>query len=202
MTKKRQSGLISYSNIKLGNNMPSFALPTSCCDVKNSEAQGCLEYCYARRMEKLRKTCRAKWLKNFDATLKNNFVQKVIGELKKDTSSIVRWHVSGDVYSQEYLQKIFKIADKFKEKQFYIYTKAIDLDWSERPENLNVILSDDNLIWQTHHKDFDGIATIRFNKKDPIPSGFGLCGHQAAGMTCAECKRCFNKGVRVVFNKH
>lgn len=194
--------LLSFSNRKLGN-MASFSLPTTTCGCGAAQ-QGCIKYCYAKKMETFRKNCFTKWVKNGEETFKPTFVSKVDAELKKAKPTMVRWHVSGDFYSQEYVDKVFEIARLNPTVSFYTYTKAIQFDYSKRPNNFNIILSDDNMIWQAHHNMLDGVATIIFKGKGAVPSGFTVCLNQAShGKTlCSNCNICTKKGCRVAFIKH
>lgn len=197
--------LLSFSNIKLGH-MASFSLPTAVCG-KGAEEQGCKGgHCYAQKMEQFRKQCVIKWGENYEATLQSDFVIRMNQELQKKKPKIVRIHVSGDFYSQAYVDKVFEIARLNPGIQFYTYTKALEFDYSKRPSNLKILVSDDRLIWKDKHDLLDGVATIIFRsyKGNVIPKGFKVCLNQKThGVTlCEKCKMCLQKGCKVAFIQH
>jgi len=189
-------GLLSTSNTKLGR-VCGFAISTkSCGKYRFKKHQGCKEYCYARKIENLRPRVKAKWEDNLKRTKRKDFVEKMADELSF-SGDFIRVHVSGDFYSQEYLNKWCELAWMFQHKTFLVYTKAIDLDFSKRPENLRVILSDDQQIWSPLHKYFDGVATMQQDKK------YFTCPYVEKRTTCDECMYCLNADrPKIFFKKH
>lgn len=188
--------LFSTQNNKLGR-LFSFSLPLCSCDKKMNKH--CKKYCYANYMYRLYPAYRKKMESNYKAAKSDWFVGAISYELE-EASYFVRLHVSGDFFSQEYLNKWIQIARKFPNHLFYCYTKAISLDYSKRPDNLVVYLSDDMRVLQEHYDRFDGVATISFDKK-PIP-GWILCRHQSNKTHCAHCQLCMQKGNNIYFNIH
>jgi len=188
--------LLSNQNHKLGR-LSSFSLPLTSCDkTMNKE---CKKYCYANYMYRIYPSYRKKMNHNYRMSKFPSFVDRICYELKEG-SLYVRIHVSGDFYSQEYLEKWYKIARKNPAQIFYCYTKSTSLDYRKRPKNLIIYLSDDRLKLQQHYNRFDGIATISFDKK-PI-KGFKLCKHQAKNIQCAHCELCMHRGNKIYFNLH
>ena len=189
-------GLLSKSNVKLGL-VVGFSISTKSCTMyRHKKYQGCKVYCYAKKCERLRPVVRKKWERNLRATKRGDFVYKMCDELDF-SGDYVRVHVSGDFYSQEYLNKWFEIARIFKHKHFLVYTKAIDLDYGKRPKNFKVILSDDTMIWQDLHKKFDGVATM-----EPFNDDYFTCPYVKEHATCDHCLYCFTKNPKVFFIKH
>lgn len=114
----------------------------------------------------------------------------------------MRIHVAGDFYCNEYLMKWFEIIKLNPNIVFYGYSKAYNLDWSGRPPNLIMRLSDDKGIWSAHYPNFDAVAVV-YDPKSPCPTGFIPCGAQrVAGMTCAQCRLCAGKKGNVGFKRH
>ena len=68
--------------------------------------------------------------RNLQATKQDNFVQVMVDKLNsklrhsKKFSAFFRWHDSGDVYSMEYLAKIFEICRRTPAVSHYMYTKS------------------------------------------------------------------------------
>jgi len=188
--------LLSNHNHKLGR-LSSFALPLSTCD--KTQNKQCRKYCYARYLFKIYSKYRAKMTYNYRISKSDRFV-KLMNEELKEASLSVRIHVSGDFYSQKYLNKWLQIARMNPRQIFYCYTKSINLDFGKRPRNFIVYLSDDQRVLQKEYKRFDGVAAISFDKK-PI-RGFRLCRHQADSIHCAHCELCMHKGNRIYFDLH
>jgi lipocalin len=136
---------------------------------------------------------------NYKISRSDKFVEAMNMELMEASVSI-RVHVSGDFYSQEYLDKWFMIARNNPRQIFYGYTKSLSLDYRKRPRNFIIYLSDDQRVLQKEYKRFDGVATISFDKK-PIP-GFSKCRHQSDGIHCAHCGLCMKKKGKVYFDLH
>ena len=189
--------LLSNQNAKLGR-LSSFSLPLSSCDKEMSKE--CKKYCYANYMKRLYPAWQKKMEYNYRVAKSDKFVERINHELK-EASVYIRIHVSGDFYSQEYLEKWFKIARDNPKQVFYCYTKSIKLDYWGRPNNLIIYLSDDKLKLEKHYGRFDGVATISFDKK-PI-KGFTLCRHQRKEkLNCAYCGMCMKKHNHIYFNLH
>lgn len=70
-------------------------------------------------------------------------IEEALGTKKaKEHGLYVRIHVSGDFFSQDYLNMWVRVASRFPEVRFWAYTKVAHLlDFSQVPENLNVINS-------------------------------------------------------------
>ena len=91
--------LLSNQNHKLGR-LSSFSLPLSSCDKVMSKE--CKKYCYANYMIRLYPAYRNKMLYNYKVAKSDKFVDRICHELK-EASVYVRVHVSGDFFSQKYL---------------------------------------------------------------------------------------------------
>jgi hypothetical protein len=87
-------------------------------------------------------TCLKRWESNLYDTQQPEFVDRMISEIKsKRKLNAIRIHPEGDFYNQEYLNKWATIAKRLPHVQFYAYTKALHLDFSEIPNNLKIIQS-------------------------------------------------------------
>ena len=88
----------------------------------------------------------------------------------------------------------------FPNKIFYTYTKVHTLNTSYKPDNMILILSDDDMIHSQYWHKFDGVAVVR--DRAPAPPGFTVCPGD-----CKACTYCYTKtGDRefkqIMFNKH
>jgi hypothetical protein len=59
----------------------------------------------------------------------------------KKSPKFFRWHVSGDIISQEYLEGMKSIAAAFPGIKFLAFTKIYSLKFGKLPENLSIVLS-------------------------------------------------------------
>jgi len=200
---------ISDGNMKLGA-LPSFSISTEACDlIPGPEAQGCKAHCYAKKLERIYPSARARYKTNFADSQLPTFVSTMNTEIKAHKKlqkiGIMRVHVAGDFYSQKYVDDWMEIARANPNVSFYAYTKAFNLDFSARPDNFVMKLSDDKNLWPNEHSRFDGVARV-YEPDQPCPKGFVPCGSQRVkGMTCAQCRLCTGKLGRkanVGFKRH
>jgi len=72
----------------------------------------------------------------------STFVADIVADLARMRSvNTVRIHDSGDFYSQEYFNKWADIARALPYLTFYAYTKSLNLDLTDIPENFKVTQS-------------------------------------------------------------
>ena len=201
--------MISPGNSKMGA-LPSFSISTLSCDmIPGPDEQGCKKHCYAKRHIEIYPAAKASYLRNFECSKQPEF--EALMNIEIQTSKVVkkigilRIHVAGDFYSQDYIDKWIRIAKANPTISFYAYTKAYTLDFSARPDNFVMKLSDDKDIWRPYQSRFDGVARV-YEPDAPCPAGFVACGAQrVAGMTCAKCRLCTGKLGRkanVGFKRH
>jgi hypothetical protein len=109
----------------------------------------CLLFCYYFKVLKgLRGVVLAAVKSNFYASLRPDFVDRMVAELRSMEAGVngiryVRVHDGGDLYSQSYIQKWVEIALRLPELIFFIYTKSLHFDLAplERLPNFVVIKS-------------------------------------------------------------
>ena len=200
---------ISDGNMKVGL-LPSFSISTKSCDmIPGPTEQGCGAHCYAKKLERIYSNTRKRYEMNFADSQLPNFVDTMITEIGLSKAvkkvGIFRIHVAGDFYCQKYVDDWIKIVKAYPSVSFYAYTKGYNLDFSQRPDNLVMKLSDDKDLWPAEQGKFDGVARV-YEPDQPCPKGFVPCGSQrVTGMTCAKCKMCTGKLGRkanVGFKRH
>lgn len=114
-------------------------------------ALACRGVCYAKQgMYRTKQVVDAR-KHNLDMSLRSDFVDNAIADIKRMRKvNVIRIHDSGDYYSQEYLDKWITIANAFPHIIFYSYTKSLNLDFSNKPDNLHITQSlggkHDNLV--------------------------------------------------------
>ena len=180
--------LLSYGNSKLPTTTAVFNLPARItCPGCTAE---CRAYCYARKSERMYSNVLPSRMSKLAVSAKPDFTDRISQELTKSGRKTVRIHESGDFYSQDYLDKWFSIARFHPDVQFYSYTKSMELDFSDRPNNFRVIASKQG-------QDLDGIATVV--DKGQTGDGFHCPGDCK---TCSYCSNTKSDYKRLYFTKH
>lgn len=165
----------------------------------NSTAM-CRKACYARAAERY-PSCYASRQHNYDMTLLDSFVPDMIELISKELTKakkvgkkiLFRWHESGDVYSQEYMNKIVYIARAFEFANivFQLYTKSIDFVPYKRPINLHVTFS----LWDdTASADYHKALTLHTQVYYAVPvfdSSIPLA-IRCRCTDCGTCQKCYN----------
>lgn len=71
----------------------------------------------------------------FKSMLESEIDKAVKSAEKKGANVVIRWHDSGDMFSEDYLNLAYDIARKFPTAQFYAYTKLAGVAQGEKPDN-------------------------------------------------------------------
>ena len=190
--------MLSFGNRKLPTTMGIFNLPAiKTCPGSTPE---CRKWCYARKAERMYPQVLPFRNKNLINSLNDSFEDDIIEELShKKKVNTVRIHESGDFYSQHYLDKWFSIARKKPNLTFFAYTKNRKLDYSKRPKNFILLLSDDNKEYIKDWVLFDGVASVSNEHVDSVKKAFVCPG------SCKTCSYCYTnkeKFKHVIFNIH
>lgn len=103
--------------------------------------------CYAMKAQRLYKSARLKREWNLAQSKRPDFVERMVREMLhghcRDVK-ILRFHESGDFYSQEYVDKVAEIVSMLPDRAFYAYTKRLkDFSFKELRDldNFNLINS-------------------------------------------------------------
>jgi hypothetical protein len=144
--------------------------------------------CYAQKAQRQYPEVLPCRIKNLEASKKDDFVANMVEILSSLRQPYVRFHESGDIYSQEYFDKLVAIA-KAVNKKFYIYTKRDnEFDLSDKPDNLNIIFS----ILPCGNYNY-GSNDFLFEMKETYPfahiceCGFGGKFESKCGKDCTLC---------------
>lgn len=132
----------------------------------------CKDFCYAQKrfykMTNVKKSHEQKLL----YTLRPDFAELMIAELKLEWPTYVRIHDSGDFYSKEYIHKWFDVMNTMKDIKFYAYTNSIRFFEADDvkpfiPDNFDLIYSTsgvdaDRIDYKRHRhaKIFDNRLTL------------------------------------------
>jgi hypothetical protein len=125
--KLKKDGIVTF-NLPAGKTCPKAGI--------------CRSFCYACKGNYQYPSVAMNAEGNLVASRHRNFVAMMILEcqdLLDRGLSRVRFHSSGDFYSQDYLDKWVAVMTVFPEITFYAYTKSLHLDWSEADKLPNFV---------------------------------------------------------------
>lgn len=182
--------------------------------VCSGEAHGgcqCPAHCYAKRMETVYKNVRDRVLRSMNAWQNTSMDEKVKfytawisrkGNLKRPRNGI-RFCDTGDVTNQALLDEIFELVRGISvelmkkginpEGRFYIYSTRADLDWSNKPWELVLNASNEDLYNKVPDANWfrvvDSFDDIPEEYKDPKTLHICNCNCKA----CDYCSVCRNQ---------
>jgi hypothetical protein len=163
----------------------------------------CKDTCYALGPYSRWKNVKNAWDKNFNESMGGDFVEKINNQLSRSKDvKVVRIHVSGDFYSQKYIDKWFEIMSMFPAIKFYTYTKVMNMfDFSKllNLKNFNLI----NSICPDGNKNYGNKERIVYLESlgyitCPATTEHGLDSSISCGRNC---KICFSNS-KVAFYYH
>lgn len=130
---------IVEGNKKIGKTPNISLTPIRSCI--NCEA--CKDSCYAHYFYRRYKTARTAWNTNLRILQGNSesYFSQIRRYLLKKSPEYFRWHVSGDILDQSYLDNMKIIASDYFFTKFLVFTKNYSLDFFDIPENLSIVIS-------------------------------------------------------------
>lgn len=162
--------LIRPGNTKLGE-VPCFSLLA--LETCPGSTEICRASCYAtKRFFKMGNVRRAH-RRNWEASQESDFVSKMIDEIRQMELELLRVHVAGDFYDEEYVRKWIKIAKACPEVSFYTYTRS----WREQelvPALMQLSMVKNFTLWWSCDKETDAI-----DGRPPVVPGIRVAYMQA-----------------------
>lgn len=208
----KNSVKVSTYNEKMGHT-PSISLPPveSC-----GNSMVCRNECYAVAMLRYRQRARAAWGHNlalyqrdpgqYFASLKEWIYNKINAKRKpKHEFNLFRYHVSGDIIDNMYIEGMGLTAEAFPQIQFLAFTKMYYLvdnyvkGRGSLPSNLNIVLSGWPGLEMVNPHGLP-IAWMQDGTEHRIPGNAVLC--TGVCESCGMCWQLDGLGVDVYFNKH
>jgi len=155
--------------------------------------------CYALKIQKLRPVVASSWEANFKVSQEVDFSERMVVHKK---FKYVRVHASGDFYSQEYINKWVKIAERYPDVIFYAYTKRMqEFDFKILKSLKNFILHDSLKSGVINYaKDISKTAE-KFGGF-VCPDTLEDKGERYCGSGCTWCMQKCNENVPIFFEKH
>lgn len=198
---------ISTKNSKLGMSIPTINLPTG---ITCREDSPCFKQCYANKGNMARKSVRTCAEKNLDAYKSNpeGYFKVIDITLEMIPFRYFRYHSSGDIPDERYLELMCRLARKHKQTKFLCFTKKYEivneyLNAHKKPSNLVLVLSNwGGWICPNPHNLPTAWIELK-NQACMIPNNANKC-NDYCGDCCNSGKSCWKlkKGDSVVFKQH
>ena len=136
-------------------------------------ADKCVKFCYAKKGAYTWSNVKPAFEARYQATLRDDFVNVMIDEIKRKKATHIRVHDSGDYYSPKYLNKWLTIAKALPSVKFYSYSNSVSFfQGIELPDNYDVIFSDSGKQVDLINKAKDRYTKIFKSKQDLENEGF------------------------------
>lgn len=197
---------VTNGNSKLSASIPSINLPAG---ITCRADAPCKKECYARKGNFAYRPVKECYMQNLRDFVKdpNKYFDDIIKFFKQDLAiyRYARWHSSGDIVNDEYLQGMCRVALKCKQTKFLCFTKKYELvnkylyNGGIIPPNLHIVFSGWNEEWKFDNPHNLPTAYVRFKNDKRDFSNCKECNNK-----CYECLKCWKlkNGQSVVFNKH
>ena len=196
--------IITTQNTKLGGRIAQVNMPYL---VSCREDAPCKKECYCNKGNLRFDNVRQSHMDKYNMYLSNpkGFFDQINNELSLIPYKYFRWHSSGDIVDEQYLDLMCKLARKNRNTRFLAYTKKYELvndyfDSHRKPDNLIIVLSNWGM-WKPENRHNFPESYVDFGNTKRIPEFAYPCGGH-----CDECEgvKCWHlhKGDSVVFKKH
>jgi hypothetical protein len=201
--KRNQQVSISEGNRKLGGVMNVSTSPRKCCP---KDVPCATEGCYALKAYRLYPGTRKAWNRNARIAKRHpdSYFGQIAARVAKAKPRLFRYHVAGDILSEDYLRGMCRIADQNPNTHFLAFTKAFDIvnhyeDLESIPGNLVIVFSAwPGMNFQNPHN--HRVAWMQDGTETRVPKDAIQCPGNCE--TCGLCYELSRLGVDVVFHKH
>ena len=210
--------LLSVGNRKLGEVVAHFDLPAlSTCPGRTA---ACSAACYATKGRYGTRSVKRRLAWLLRQSRSPGFVRDLVREIRERGFTHVRWHASGDVYSEEYARRMLAAMRALPRVVFWLYTRSFAVP-SILPVLAEMAALPNCTVWFSLDKDTPALARVPegvrtcFLQDDerPVPDvglvfrakrmiGLPMVGAspvcpaetvsgREAGVNCGSCQACF-----------
>lgn len=189
---------ISLKNNKMGK-IPSISLPPNkTCGTK----MPCSKRCYIQKAIRLYPNVKKAYSRNFNTLKKSTdlYFDCIHTWLLLYKPKYFRWHVGGDIPNQEYLNNMIQLAKVVPLTNFLVFTKKYKFDYTQKPNNLAIILS----TWPKYKLPNNKELPLAF-VQDGTEYRFHNLKYVRCNNKCDECFICWHlkdSKLNVLFNLH
>lgn len=199
---------MSNKNRKTGPAILDLAFPICTC----REDAPCKKGCYANKGRQTMANVQGAYYRNWRLWNENPdlFFEQVYYEIKFSGLTYIRYFDSGDIISMDFFDRMVKLCKKTPDVKYMAFTKKYELvndhisNNGELPDNLNIMFSSWDKMWDIPNPHNLGIAYVDFKDKrlnPDFPKNTFRCPGKES--TCSACKICWNKNLKaVVFEQH
>lgn len=207
LSTKSNEICFSNRNKKTGIGCLNLAMPTCVC---RPDAP-CAETCYANKGRQIISNVQAAYYRNLRLYMDDpdGFFEQMYYKVKFSGLPKVRLFDSGDFVDYEFLVRLVELCKKTPNTKYMAFTKKYELvntylDNHPLPDNLNIIFSAWDVLWNVPNPHNLGVAYVNFKDERLNPTfpkaAFKCPGNEA---TCSMCGACWNKSLKaVIFNQH
>ena len=179
--------LISRGNLKIGE-LPSFSLPviTTCPGM----TPFCERYCYGLKGNFNLQNVKDANDRRLEASLRNDFVDIVVKEIRQTKTPAFRLHVVGDFFIVEYVEKWIRIATTLNNVIFFGSTRAWRCDFLS--EAVKRFRDMDNVYLKASTDLTDSVhPCVGWNVWSVEGQGLACPHDEGKVANCFVCKRCW-----------
>ena len=117
--------MLTPGNKKLGGHLIwGFGLPSGTLKLCPGMTPTCKKVCYAVRVQAFRPQAALLYRRNLRLAKRKDFVRRVRAFLLIQGVRVVRIHTGGEFYSEKYVRKWLRIAERSPKVKFFTYTRA------------------------------------------------------------------------------
>ena len=199
---------MANNNSKTGTACLNIAFPTCVC---RSDAP-CKATCYANKGCQAMAKVQGAYYRNLRLYYEDpdNFFEQIYYKIKFSGLPKVRWFDSGDIPDAEFFRRMVNVCKKTPNVMHMGFTKKYEIvneyidENGPLPDNMNILFSAWDRLWEVPNPHGLGIAYVRFKNArltPDIPKNAFVCPGRKS--TCSACGVCWNKKLKaVVFDEH
>ena len=199
---------MSNNNSKTGKACLNLAFPVCTC----REDAPCKVGCYANKGRQTMANVQGAYYRNLRLYYEDpdNFFEQIYCKIKFSGLPKVRWFDSGDIADAEFFERMIELCKKTPDVKHMAFTKKYEIvnNYIDKngnlPDNLNILFSAWDKLWEVPNPHGLGVAYVDFTDKrfnPDFPKNAFVCPGRES--TCSACGVCFSKRVKaVVFKQH
>lgn len=203
--KNPENVRLSLENTKMGKTVNLNLAPIGVCEKLPCFSEGC----YAWKFYRLRPSVNAVWGNNsrLYAQSPYRFFKSLMDCLsRKKNVKFFRWHSSGEIPDQNYVDGMCLVARRFPNIRFLCFTKQYKLSFAGCPKNLRVYFSSWVNYEMPKHVYNTPIAWYQNGEEKRMEGrkSFVCLQIEHKVKMCEKCRRCWNLNAfgDVIFPKH
>ncbi len=215
--------MLQLGNSKLGPKVYTWSLPVIKTCPGASEA--CLAMCYAQTGFLAYPSVKLSYTRNLAASRRQDFVDRMSFHIREQLVENLRLHVSGDFYSNAYIDKWREIMQRNPAVKFLAYSRSWNTE--DLRQNLLRLGREPNLaLWMSYDRSMPApprtklpicylsaddtdlprrrVDLVFRNKRKTVmkrtPGGAVVCPHEngVTKTSCSQCTLCWNKAPSLV----